>query len=65
MHSEAAIPRDQLKKARRNAAKVLQKNEFEEIFIELDENDDAVEEAKNDPKQWFSEHGVEFFEFQM
>lgn len=49
---------DRVKKAKKNAEKLLRKGEVEDALVELDKREDAFEEAKKNPKQWFEDQGI-------
>ena len=51
---------DQIKKGRRNAQKLIQSDTFEQALLKIDEDESAFESAKQKPKQWFKDQGVEF-----
>ena len=50
---------DKVKNGRRNARKLLQNDKFEEALVELDKRDEAFKKAKDNPKQWFKDQGVD------
>ena len=49
---------DRVRKARKNAQKLLNKGEVEDALVKLDKRDEDFEKAKKNPKQWFKDQGV-------
>lgn len=50
---------EQVKKGRQNAQKLLQNDSLEEALLELDQEGEELEKAKENPKQWLKDRGVE------